>query len=169
MAKSEVLTMVIPVKNPLDINSFINGNKSCLEKYRVVVIDSGGGESLERYADIYVVEEVSMTMARKLGYIFAGTPYILNLDVDDILPNGYIENALFILRDENVVVVAIDYEECLGHYGFGTSLWKANILKKLYDYREGNILCECVYMWRKVLQSGHKMESLPYRAKHLRG
>jgi len=168
MEKSNILTIVIPVKNPLDIDSFISGNKIYLEKYNVIVIDSNGaGKELKGYSS-YINKEMSMTQARKVGYSLVITPYTLNLDVDTILPNNFIDFALSLLKNKNVVVVAIDYENCQGHYAFGTSLWKTDILKKLYDYKEGNILCECIFMWRKVLQNKNKIETLPLRAIHLK-
>lgn len=167
--KVDNLTIVIPVKeSPEKVNEFILANMNILSKYLVIVIDSGGGEEFKDYS-LYINKEISMSQARKIGYSLVDTKYTLNLDVDTVLPEHFIEDALMIIEcDSKVAVLALDYENCQGHYAFGTSLWKTDILKKLYDYIEGNTLCECVYMWRKVLQNKNKIETLPYRAIHLK-
>jgi hypothetical protein len=54
-----------------------------------------------------------------------------------------------------------------GHLAFGCSIWKTEILHKLYDYHEVlTPLCECVYIWRRVLRNGYRIETLNYRAIH---
>ena len=140
-----------------------------LAQCTVITIDTEGGEQLKEFSDIYEKGIIRMTIARKHAYSLVKTPFILNLDADNILPKGYVDEALMLLQNqEDVAVVAIDYEKCLGHYGFGTSLWRTEVLKAFYDYKEGNVLCECVYMWRKVHQAKLKIETLPYRAGHLK-
>jgi hypothetical protein len=165
----ELISIVIPVKEKEEVVSkFISGNLDILNHCTVIVIDSGGGEELTKVATLYSKIDRDMSTARKLGYIPVKTPYILNLDVDTILPDGYLEDALVLLDNSKVVVVALDYENLQGHLAFGSSLWKSDILRKLYDYKEGNIICECCHLWHKVLQSEYKIETLLYRAIHLK-
>jgi len=166
----ELITIVIPVKeNPEIVSEFISGNSETLKNCNVITIDTDGGKELKKYGT-YLKKECSMVLARKIGFSLVKTPFLLNLDVDNILPEHYVEDALDILQQfSNVAVVAIDYETCLGHYGFGTSLWRTEVLKKLYDYeqlKEG--LCECIYMWRQVLRERLRIETLPCRAVHLK-
>jgi hypothetical protein len=110
-----------------------------------------------------------MIEARKIGYHFVDTPYILNLDSDTILPENFIEYSLRLLEDKNVAMVAIDYKEPQGHYAFGASLWNTDILKKLYDYIgfKETRRCECLYMIDKLRNAGYKLETLPVRARHI--
>ena len=116
--------------------------------------------------------DLSLPLARKLGISQVETKYTLNLDSDTILPDGYIEQALEILeKNQDVVAVAIDYEKLQGHYAFGTSIWRTNILQELYDWRGYTReipICECVCMWQKLRASGGVLETLPTRAKHLK-
>ena len=166
----ELITIVVPVKeNPNIVSEFISGNSEILNNCNVIIIDTNGGKELKKYG-IYLKKECSMILARKIGLSLVKTPFILNLDIDNVLPKGYLDSALLLLmNNKNVAVVAIDYEKCLGHYGYGTSLWQTEILRKLYDYeplKEG--LCECLYMWRQVLRGHFEIENLPYRAIHLK-
>jgi len=181
------LTIVIPVKNPLSLEDFIKSNIEVLKDNKVIVIDSGGGETLEPYCEKYFKQDLRMWEARKLGYAEVTTKFTLNLDSDTILPLEYVKEALEILKNDKAEAVAIDYEKLQGHYAFGTSIWKTEQLKKLYDYEinlvsDGKIVkvgsrtystlnngwCECTYMWRKLKLSGGRLETLPFRAKHLK-
>ena len=104
------------------------------------------------------------------------TKYVLNLDSDTILPKKYVEIALNLFEfDSDIAVIALDYEETQGHLAYGTSIWRTEILKKLYDWREHPAEdCECIHMWKKVHmwnsvhQTKLRIGTLPYRAKHLR-
>jgi len=189
--KSNELTILIPVKDSLFIDEFIKYNKNEFNKYKVMVIDSGGGESLLPYATYYFKENLNLTDARKFGYSFLQTPYVLNLDADVIIPNNYIEDALKILKsnDKNVAV-SIFYENimhCQGALEYGISIWKSDILKNLYDfsfnktldrniYKVGDNIystlnngwCECNYMWRKIKNHGFNLETLNIKAIHLK-
>lgn len=181
------LTIVIPVKNPPDIERFIIENFQILNASRKVVVDSGGGEPLKVLPDtLWIQRQVSMWEARKIGYREVKTSFTLNLDVDTVLPEGYVEDALHLLRENSCDAVAIDYEPPQGHYAFGTSIWRTELLKKLYDYPPKaveklisvgkqewvtafqNGFCECTYMWARLLRSGGKLESLGYRAVHIK-
>jgi glycosyltransferase involved in cell wall biosynthesis len=169
--KDSTLTIIIPVKNPKFINEFIEGNTYILNKYRVMVIDSGGGEALRPLSTIYLKKDVDMVTARKIGIDMVSTPFILNLDCDNILPEEYVEKAIALIEGD-VKAVAIDYAYpyLLGHLGFGTSLWETAILKKLYSWSKIDSLCECIHMWRRLIgESKLKLETLPYRAIHLKG
>lgn len=125
--------------------------------------------------------------SKKNSYEEVRTPFTLNLDADTILPNGYVLDSLNVLRKNSCDAVAIDYDPPQGHYAFGTSIWRAELLKELYDYPPKvveklinvgkqewvtafqNGFCECTYMWARLLRSGEKLESLEYRAIHIKG
>jgi len=184
-----LLTIVTPVKNPPNIKDFLEKNLQFFQVYPLIVIDSGGGTLLESYAQAYIFQQIPFWEARKLGYTHVGTPYILNLDSDVVIPKGYIEDAVALLKDK-ADAVSIFYENvahCQGALEFGISMWKAETLRKLYDFSmdkvaDGTIVkvgsmaystlnngwCECTYLWRKLKQNGYRLETLPYRAKHLK-
>jgi len=190
----EDLTIVIPIKNPPNLDLFIEENRALLQsRAHKIVIDSGGGNRFQNAHDLgflpllYEGRDVSLWEARKFGYEYAVTPFTLNLDCDVVLPLQYVEDALVLLRSSEVAAVAIHFDPVkTGHLEFGTSLWKTTILKKLYDYPPAPVeklikvgkqewvtafqcgFCECSYMWSKLLNSGGKLESLLYRAKHLK-
>lgn len=111
------------------------------------------------------------------------------LDRDVAPPMAYIQEALTLLREDKADAVSIHFDPIYtGHLEFGVSMWKTEILKKLYDFSYGlvsdgkivkvgsqaystlnNGWCECSYMWRKLRASGGRLETLPIRAKHLKG
>ncbi|MGQ9461152.1 MAG: hypothetical protein ACUVRA_07985 [Candidatus Bathyarchaeaceae archaeon] len=181
------LTIVIPVKNPPDLQRFVRENLEVLSASKKVVVDSGRGEQLGRLPNTLLFQkQVPMWEARRIGYEEVGTPFTLNLDANTILPNGYVLDSLNVLRKNSCDVVAIDYDPPQGHYAFGTSIWRTELLKKLYDYppkaveklvKVGeqewitafqNGFCECTYMWARLLRSGGKLESMGYRAIHMK-
>ena len=181
-----MLSIVVPVKNPPNISLFIEGNLELFRKNDLIVIDSGGGKSLEPFSNIYVERDVSFWDARKLGYERVETKYILNLDCDVVVPNGYIKDAL-VLLEKGIDAVSIFYENISqGVLEYGVSIWKTDVLQRLYDFSMNLVLdgkvvkvgsqayatlnngwCECTYMWRKLKASGGRLETFPYRAKHL--
>jgi len=166
------ITIVIPVKNPPNIDAFISANSKLFSKYRIIVIDGGGGEKLKPFTEKYHRTSLSMSDARSLGISMVKTPFTLNLDSDVILPEDFIPNALKKLENKDVVVVSIEYERIQGHLPFGPSLWKTEWLQKLYDWRgwtEKMPICECIWMWNRVHTSGKNIETLCMRAKHLKG
>ena len=181
------LTTVIPVKAPPDLNDFIKRNLSTLSVTQKVVVDSGGGEPLRQLPRTqWLQREASMWEARRIGYEKVKTRFTLNLDADTILPDGYVQESLNILRENSCDAVAIDYDPSQGHYAFGTSIWRTELLKELYDYppkavekliKVGehewvtafqNGFCECTYMWARLLRRGGRLGTLGYRATHLR-
>lgn len=181
------LTIVIPVKNPPDLERFIRENFRILSASWKIVIDSGGGEGLSKLPNIlWIQRQVPMWEARKIGYEEVKTPFTLNLDADTILPDGYVKDALVLLRENSCDAVAIDYQPPQGHYAFGTSIWRTELLKKLYDYppkavekliKVGkqewitafqNGFCECIYMWAKLIRSGGLLESVEHKAIHVK-
>jgi hypothetical protein len=111
---------------------------------------------------------VGMAKARKWVINQVTTQFLLTLDVDTDLPEGYLEDALRILEfNPKVACVVIDYEKSQGHYAFGTGVWRTSIVQKLYDYSEVTTqLCECSHLYHKVLVSGYTIESLYCRAVH---
>ena len=181
------LTIVIPVKDSPDLQRFVRENLEVLNASKKVVIDSGGGELLGRLPNTILFQrQVPMWEARRIGYEEVRTPFTLNLDADTILPNGYVLDSLNVLRKNSCDAVAIDYDPPQGHYAFGTSIWRTELLKRLYDYppkavekliRVGeqewitafqNGFCECTYMWARLIRSGGRLETLGYKATHLK-
>jgi hypothetical protein len=175
------------VKDPPDLERFIRENFKVLNASRKVVVDSGGGEQLKTLPNmLWIQRQVSMWEARKIGYGEVKTPFTLNLDVDTVLPDGYVPDALNLLRENLCDAIAIDYEPSQGHYAFGTSIWRTDLLKRLYDYppravenliKVGeqewvtafqNGFCECTYMWARLIRSGGKLETSGYKATHLK-
>ena len=166
------ITVVIPVKNPPNIDGFILANNKLLTKYRIIVIDSGGGEKLKVFTKKYYKLSLPLPNARSLGISMVKTPFTLNLDSDVILPKDFISNALKKLEDKDTIVVSIEYEKIQGHLPFGPSLWKTEWLQKLYDWRgwtEKMPICECIWMWNRVHEIEKNIETLCMRAKHLKG
>lgn len=190
----EDLTVVIPVtdEEPRPIKQFLEENSELFKESFLVVIDGGlrNGLALKDSAHTYLVAEVHFWEARKLGYTKVETPFTLNLDSDVILPVDYVKDALTLLRQNKADAVAIFHEdvvECQGALAYGTSLWKTEILQKLYDFSmlkvaDGKIVkvgsmayatlnngwCECTYMFRKLKAINGRLETLPYRAVHLK-
>ena len=181
------LTIVIPVKNPPDLQRFVRENLEVLSASKKVVVDSGRGEQLGRLPNTLLFQkQVPMWEARRIGYEEVRTPFTLNLDADTILPNGYVLDSLNVLRKNSCDAVAIDYDPPQGHYAFGTSIWRTELLKKLYDYppkavekliKVGeqewitafqNGFCECTYMWARLIRSAGRLETLGYKATHLK-
>jgi len=184
--KFENLTIVISTKNEKHLDMFIEQNFELLKDNILIVIDSGGGEKLRPYCSLYLNERLSFWEARKLAYKHVTTKFVLNLDSDNVPPLDYVRQAMDLLRHDKAEAVAIDYEKPLGHPAFGTSLWKIECLRQLYDFPPQNTdvavkvgfqtwlitseneNCECTYMWRKLKLSGGRLETLPFRAKHLK-
>lgn len=164
------LSIIVVVKeNPEIVQQFVRGNSELLHKYPLITIDSGGGEALQPLSVYYEKNNYDLSSARKRGIDIIESKYVLNLDADTILPFDYVTEAIRILENnDKVACVAIDYEKLQGHYAFGTSVWRSQILKQLYSWKRGMGTCECVYMWSKVIKAGYRLETLPYRAKHLK-
>lgn len=109
-----------------------------------------------------------MAEARKECIAQVESDYCLCLDMDTDLPDGYIEEAIGLLQNnDKLSCIALDYEKSQGHYAFGTSIWKTEVLNKLYDYDGYTELCECMFMYHKVLVNGYLIDTIgKYRAKH---
>lgn len=174
-------TIVIPVKNPPDIDSFIVGNKQLFAKCSMIVVDSGGGERLSAYSDIYEKRDCSFWVARRWAYDRVKTKLTLNLDADVILPPKFLQTATALIQEKVAAasIFYIDVGHCQGALEFGASLWRSSVLKKLYDFSfdvalPGKIVkvgeysyaalnngwCECTYMWRKLKDAGLKLETV---------
>ena len=92
------------------------------------------------------------------------------------MPPHYIEDAICILESKpEVGAIALNYAEPYkqNHLAFGTSIWRTELLKELYDWRltfnQQFKPCECEYMWEKLEKKGIKVETLPLEATHLKG
>lgn len=185
------LTVAIIVKNPPNAKEFLETNRDYLQENFVIVVDSGGGESYEAFADIYEKKDLNLTDARKYIISLLQTPYVLILDADVIIPQGYPEAAIKLFQENRADAVSIFYEDvahCQGGLEFGCSIWKTRVLQSLYDFSYSlsisktaikvgphywatlhNGWCECMYMWRKIKDNNLLLETLPYRAVHLKG
>ena len=188
--KNSNISIVIPVYNPPDLETFINKNIGELMVNQTIVIDSGGGEALRNVSSIYVQQKLSMLEARQLGYSLANEDYILNLDADMIIPLNFIPSAKKILQNNpNVGAVSLLHRKngkMIVHLTFGCSLWKKELLQKFYDYNPQKIAdnnqvicvnpssenkkyvivdcpfhCECVYMWSQLAFNGYSVEFIP--------
>ena len=106
--------------------------------------------------------------ARKEGLKRVESEYVLNLDADTILPEDYIEEAIHLLNvNPQVYAVALDYQFPFtqGHLAFGTSVWRTEVLRRLYNFEPGD-QCECIYMWNKI--QGHLMTIKGMEAIHIK-
>lgn len=159
----------------------IRANYEILVKYPLIIVDKNGGDKFlllnqQGNLDIqYFAQDTSFWFARRFGLEFVKTKYVLCLDVDTVLPPHYIEDALSILESRpEVVCVAIDYAHPnhQNHLAFGTSIWRTELLKELYDWRltadQQFGICECKYMWQKVEKKKMIVETLSVEAKHLK-
>jgi hypothetical protein len=182
------LSIVVPVKNPPEIDTFVDGNFALFHACDLVVVDSGGGSRLRNMAQTYIRREMPFWSARKLGYEKTQAPLTLNLDADVIVPLDYVNKAMRLL-EKDADAVSIFYEDvghCQGALEYGASMWKSEDLRRLYDFSmtrvsDGKLVkvgshaystlnhgwCECTYMFRKLKASGGRLETLPFRARHL--
>jgi hypothetical protein len=147
------------------VQQFINYYKEFLRKCSLIVVDSQGAEALKSHATVYIKKFLPLDQARSLAISKLETPYALMVDVDTHLPHNYIKEAYTLLLKE-ADVVAIDYNPPQGHLAFGASMWKTEVLKKLYDWRMGSKHCECIHMWNRIHQNKLKLATLPYTARH---
>jgi len=168
------LTILTPVKDKEEtVSKFIEGNKDILSKYKVIVVDTRGGEQLKKYSFVYVNDvegKYAMPEARKLGIGLVDTEYILNLDTHVILPKHYINASIILMDNEkDIGAISIDHNKLMGHLGFGQSIWRTELLKELYDYNNKETMCECCYMWGKLNRTNYKLETIGnLRCKHLK-
>jgi len=158
---------------------------------KLIVIDAGGAEQLEQYATIYKKDSATLFDARRIGYNLAETEFIMNLDSDVTIPVGYIEAALDKFEENpKLAVISIFFEDVTHNAGvleYGISIWRTAIVKELYDYFPKSYsaqviqvapnrftgtkfpYCECSYMFERARGAGYQIDTLPIRAKHLRG
>ena len=173
--EKSTITITLPVfEEPEIVEKFLENNKETLEKHPIIVVDRKGGRILKDRALFY-----KKTSCPKIGMLLGSsrkflinrvqTEFTLNLDTDIVLPTNFIGEALMKLKDPQVAAVALDYEKSQDHLAFGPSIWKTQILKKLYDWEYlKTTKCECIYMWEKLNNEGYKVEGLTMKAKHLK-
>ena len=168
------LTITIPIfEDPALVAIIIKENSAIFSKYPLVIINKSGGDQFRTIQlGIKLFDQDSTWWeARKFALDYVQTKYVLCLDLDTVLTPQYIEQAIEILESRpEVVCVAINYAEPFhqDHLAFGTSVWRLDILKQLYDWNQSRKSCECKYMWEKVTSIGMKVETLPMEAKHMR-
>jgi cellulose synthase/poly-beta-1,6-N-acetylglucosamine synthase-like glycosyltransferase len=176
LEKDKKITIALPVYEEPDIvANFIDGNKEILEKYPVIVVDRKGGEALKKYASFYKKTScptigLPLGNSRKFLIGRVQTEFTLNLDADVLLPKNFVKESLKKFEDPEVAVVALDYENPQGHLAFGPSIWRTEILQKLYDWQKllKRKKCECIHMWSKVQRAKYRVETLGMSAKHVR-
>ncbi|MQY62144.1 glycosyltransferase [archaeon] len=173
--KKDKITIVLPVfEEPEIVAKFVNSNKEILKKYPVIVIDRKGGDILKEYASFYrktSCPTIGWPLGSSRGFLIrrVQTKFTLNLDIDVLLPKNFLKESLKKFKDPQVAAVALDYEKPQGHLAFGPSIWRTEILQKLYDWRFWKTRkCECIYMWDKLHGERNKLETLNMRAKHLK-
>jgi len=189
MRRFPSLSISIVVKNPVNLDLFLDHNSKYFLQYPLLVVDSGGGESLERFSKFYLRKDVSIWKARRITIQECKTDLIFFLDSDVLIPEGYIEKACsHFLRNRNLGAVSILHSP-IDHFGtlpFGVSIWRTEVIKELYDYFPRRVnrklvkvddnyyttgkryFCECLYMWNKLIQSGRDLETFNFKAIHLR-
>jgi len=171
------ITIVTPVKeDPRLVDKFIAYNKIMLKEYPLIVIDSVGGSRLEDFAIVYQRRSLPLTFweARKVAYKYVDTKYIFNLDCGVVPSKDYLTYVLCYFNNEDVGAVStfIINRNHKGKLAFGVSIWRTELLKKLYDYNPNKMpkdhrLCECIYMWDKLEAEGYKLRPSMKFAKHL--
>lgn len=170
------LTILIPCsEKPELVERSIEENEKLFSSYPVIVVNKEGGDLFKMFALVVFDQNTSFWFARRFGLEFVKTKYVLNLDVDTVLPEGYVEQAIEILeKNPDVIAIALDYAPpyAQNHLAFGTSIWRTDTLKELYDWRltdrQAFRPCECEYMWKKVEEAHKHIRSLPMQAKHLK-
>jgi hypothetical protein len=171
------LTILIPcAEKPELVEQSIQENEKLFSSYPIIVVNKEGGQLFNIFALFVFNQNTSWWFARRFGLEFVKTKYVLNLDVDTVLPEGYVEKAIEILETRpEVGAVALNYAKPYNqtHLAFGTSIWRTEQLKELYDWRltvidQSKNLCECRYMWHKLDTKSLKVETLPMEAKHLK-
>lgn len=174
---NDKLTIVIPVKDKEEtVDKFIEGNKEILTNFKVITVDTNGGNKLKKYSFVYIddiEDKYTMPKARILGVSLVDSKYVLNLDTHVILSKEYIIKSISLLdNDDNIGAISIEHKRLMGHLGFGQSIWRTQLLKELYDYREeyNKYSCECVYMWNKINVTKYRLETIDnIRCEHIRG
>lgn len=178
------LTVLTPIKETKSLTEWYNSMSWLLDQVHWIVLDSGGGETLKDKCSEYISKDVDEWTARDILISKTRTTYTLNLDCFNILPIQYIDEALALLEQGKAEVCAIDYTKSIGHYGFGTSIWQTELLKQIYDYppkalklklqdKKGEhhifryTICECSYIWNKLMVAKQNFIPLLYKAKNV--
>lgn len=172
------LTIVVPCdERPEVVVSGLVQNLELYKTYPIIVVNKRGAEPFRQLPNAHIFEQpdTPFWFARRFAYEFVKTPFTLNLDVDTVLPKNYVSNALELLKTPGVKVaaVALDYAEPYNqtHLAFGTSVWRTELLRRLYNWRltpDQEKTCECLHMWTQVVNAGYEIESFPEPAKHLK-
>jgi hypothetical protein len=171
------LTIVVPCDETAEIVvSSLVQNYELYKTYPVIVVNKRGGEPFRQLANARIFDQdTPFWFARRFAYEFVKTPFTLNLDVDTVLPKDYVHEALELLKTPRAKVgaVGLDYAEPYNqsHIAFGTSLWRTELLRRLYLWRltpDQEKTCECLFMWTQAVNAGYEVETFPEPAKHLK-
>jgi hypothetical protein len=171
---TDLTILIVCAEEPKLVELSIQKNLDVFKKYPLVIVNRRGGEPFKVFNSLFFNQQTSFWFARRFGMEFVKTKYILCLDVDTVLPPQYIESAIQILETQpEVMVVASTYATpyTQDHLAFGTSIWRTDILKELYDWRlteKPTQFCECIYMWKKIFAIGKKVYSFEQNATHLK-
>lgn len=171
----KMVSIVLPVfEEPEVVAKFLDYNIEIVHQCPLFVLDAKGGEILKKYATFYrktICPTIGWPLGSSRRFLIqkVKTEFVLNMDVDVLLPKNFLQEALKKFNDPIVGAVSIDYEGHYTHLPFGPSIWRTRILQKLYDYQHWKLKnCECMYMWGKLRKAGYKLETLDMRAEHLK-
>ena len=119
-----MIDIIIPIYNtPIEdlercFNSII---KQTYSNYNVYVIDDGSDNCTKEYLDNYVYKNMNFTVkhinnsgvstARNVGLEISNSPYVTFVDGDDTLESDFLEEALNILKENNLDIIIGGYRE----------------------------------------------------------
>jgi len=90
------LTITIPIKAaPKEIEEAIARNQRILETYPIIVVDRQGGDVFKTMKNAtYFKLDSSFWDARRFALEKVETTYVLCLDIDTVLPENYVKEAI---------------------------------------------------------------------------
>jgi len=156
-----MLTVCIPVKVP---EPYLTAVLKRIEEIRRI--------EPNLISDVLTCNKGSLAEARLSLAEKAQTEFILNLDADTLIPVDYPYKAVSILIQSPLVgAVALNYSsKPQSHLAFGTSIMRRKLMLEMYDWKSirESRGCECLYMWRKLMNLGYHIAWSPMNAEHLK-
>jgi len=154
-----MLTVLIPVKVP---EPYLSNVLRRVQDMRNAYPDVISG--------VLTCEKGTLAEARRALAGKAQTEFVFNLDADTLTPVNYVQGAVSILQvDRYVGACALDYHnKPQGHPAFGTSIMRRELMLATYTWESigKSKGCECLYMWRKLINLGYHIAWLPMEAEH---